>query len=79
MFGHVHGRVVKNANTVCELLFQIIKSLKQSDHTAALARKLQIQMDGGRENNNHTVLAFCAYLVEQGWYDTVEVRYDTII
>ena len=58
---------------MCELLYRAIKAAKESDHACSKARTLQIQIDGGKENANHTVLAFCAFLVEIDYYDTVEV------
>lgn len=51
----------------------MIRAIKRSGHACASARKLQLQIDGGVENSNHCVYAFCALLVEMGWFDVVEV------
>jgi hypothetical protein len=74
VFGHLQGRVNKGSNSVCDLLHHVVKAAKESDHPCSYAKKLQIQMDGGSENSNHTLFSWCATLIEMGWFDIVEVN-----
>lgn len=65
---------LKGGRTTCEVIHRTLLKLKQT--RKVWPRNLLLQLDNTcSDNKNHTVFAYCAWLVSQGVFETVEVRF----
>jgi hypothetical protein len=68
----------KGGNRWCTQMFQMIKSLKMANGSAARARKCVMIFDNASDNKNNVNLAFASHLVMRGWYDEVEILFGPV-
>jgi hypothetical protein len=73
VFGHFDEFVSKGGNAVSTLLWNVIRASKRSNSATRCAKRLWLQVDGGKENTNHIMFAFCATLVDVGWFEEVVI------
>jgi len=72
-FGYtVNG--LKRARTTCEVIHRTLMKLKET--RKVWPKTLMLQLDNTTaENKNHTVMAYCAWLVATGVFECVQVRF----
>ena len=71
----------KDTNYLLTMLHAIIRRAKSDygdDAKRFLARKLVCIQDSASENKNNWLLAYCTELVEEGWFDEVELLYGPV-
>jgi hypothetical protein len=69
----------KDANTLLSQIHATIRRSKSSyDHPSYKARKLVCIADSAGENKNNTVLAYFTDLVDNGWFDVVELLFGPV-
>lgn len=61
------GKYKKGANRYCTMLYHVIKAIKTSGTTAAMARELVLIGDNYAENKNNVNLAFASDLIKHNW------------
>jgi hypothetical protein len=65
---------LKGARTTCEVVHRTLMKLAKT--RKVWPRNFVLQLDNtSAENKNHTVMAYCAWLVATGVFETVQVRF----
>ena len=69
----------KNANTLISQVHAIIRRAKcDYNHDRHKARKLVLIADSASENKNNTLFAYCTDLVENKWFDEIELLFGPV-
>ena len=73
------NRWKKGANRMITQLMAAVRRIK-SDYSKPghRARRLVFIADNCSENKNNTLLAWCHSLVENGWFDSIELLFGTV-
>jgi hypothetical protein len=69
----------KDANTLISQLHAMVRRVKANyGHPGHRARTLTIIADSASENKNNTLLAYCTDMVQNGWFDSVELLFGPV-
>ena len=69
----------KDANTLISQVHAMIRRAKSSySHPSHKARELVLVADSASENKNNVLFAYCTDLVENGWFDSVELVFGPV-
>lgn len=75
------GRYDKGANHMITTIHALLRSIKSSygeGKTKHMARRLVVIADNASDNKNNEMYAYCNLLVQNGWFDSVELLFGEV-